>query len=283
MKLLLQKKRVLGIFILGSALAIYFFVSTFNSKILEIVFLDVGQGDAIFITTPNGRQVLIDTGPKNNLGSKLSRYMSSSDRSLDLIIMTHPDLDHVGSMISLIDRYSIDVVIHSGLLAGAPIYFAIANRINEKEIRTLTAHAGQRIVLDHNVYLDIYMPHSFSTATEPNDYSIVTRLRYGNSSVLMTGDASDTVEYELIDTYGDILESDILKVGHHGSQTSTSELFIETVNPKYSIISAGCDNRFGHPHGLVLATLFTSNTQVLNTCNEGDIRFQSDGIEWVRN
>ncbi len=252
------------------------------SSNLEIVFLDVGQGDAILITTPHGRQVVVDTGAKNNLGVKLAPYMSVSDRSIDMVVMTHPDLDHVGGMISLLDRYDIDVIMHSGLLAGAPIYSAIAEKVKQHTIPTITGEAGQVITLDKNVYLEIYSPHINLASFEANDYSIVMRLVYGNTSVLLTGDATKSIEYELVNTYGNILTSDILKVGHHGSQTSTSDLFIQTVSPQYGIISAGCDNRFGHPHGNVLATLFSAQVQVLDTCNEGDIIFESNGEGWQK-
>lgn len=263
------------------AVAISLFIYTSYSQKLEIVFLDVGQGDATLITTPRGRQILIDAGAKNNLGSIISKYMSVSDRSLDMVIMTHPDLDHVGGMISLVDRYAIDVIMHSGLLAGAPIYPAIAQRINQYSIPTLTAHAGQVIEIDKDIYLEIYSPYTGYESLEANDYSIVVRLVYGNTSALLTGDATKSVEYELVHTYGDLLQSDILKVGHHGSQTSTSEMFVETVTPKYGVISASCDNRFGHPHGNVLATLFSAQAHILDTCNNGDIIFESDGEGWL--
>lgn len=250
---------------------------------LQIVFLDVGQGDAIFITTPNGRQVLVDAGPHNNLGQTLARYMPASDRSLDLVIMTHPDLDHIGGMVSLVDRYDIDLVMHSGLLAGSSTYKAVADRINQKKIPTIRAEAGQVIELDKDIFLEIYSPYQGFESLEPNDFSIVARLVYRDTSALLTGDATKLNEHEIVETYGDIIHSDILKVGHHGSQTSTSDVFVATVAPQYGIISAGCNNRFGHPHGDVLATLFTYHIEILDTCNSGDIVFESDGIHWSVN
>ena len=282
MKSFIKNNTILSLGIIIVIASVWISVFAFNKKnILEVVFLDVGQGDATLIITPNGRQVLIDAGAKNNLGSKLAVHMPISDRSLDLVIMTHPDLDHIGGMISLVDRYVIDLVMHSGLLAGAPVYAAVADRIHQKEIQTITAEAGQMITLDTDVYLEIYSPYTGFESLEPNDFSIITRLVYGGTSVMLTGDATKLNEYEIVDTYSNRLKSDILKVGHHGSKTSTSELFIETVDPEYGIISAGCDNRFGHPHGSVLATLFTYRVQVLDTCNEGDIVFESDGEEWI--
>ncbi len=260
-----------------------FIYAVSSNKNLEIVFLDVGQGDATLITTPSGRQILIDTGPKPTIGKKLSPHMNISDRSLDMVILTHSDLDHVGGMISLINRYDIDLVIHSGLMVGSSIYAAIAENINEYEIPAIAATMGQIIQLDRNLYLEVLGPTDSFASTDTNDYSVIVRLVYGNTSVLLTGDASDTIEYDLVDTFGEHIKSDILKVGHHGSQTSSAELFLETVSPEYGIVSAGCDNRFGHPHGAVLANLFSAKIQVLDTCNEGDIIFESDGEEWIRN
>jgi competence protein ComEC len=272
---------LLSLGIVIAVVSIFLSVLAFRStQKLEIVFLDVGQGDATLVTTPNGRQILIDAGVKNNLGQTLSQYMSASDRSLDLIVMTHPDLDHVGGMVSLVDRYDIDLIMHSGLLAGAPVYAAIAERVNQKNIKTMTAEAGQVIQLDTDVHLEIYSPYSEYESLESNEFSIIARLVYKDTSVMLTGDAVKVNEYEVVETYRDRLKSDILKVGHHGSQTSTSDVFVETVNPEYGVISAGCSNRFGHPHGNVLTTLFTNQVEVFDTCNDGDVIFKSNGEFW---
>ena len=251
-----------------------------NSTTLQVVFLDVGQGDALLITTPHGRQVLVDAGPSNTLGQTIAPYMSVSDRSLDLVMLTHPDLDHVGGMVSLVDRYDIGMVMHSGLLAGSPVYAAIAERIRQKNIPTMSAEAGQVITLEPGVILEIYSPYPSFESLEPNDYSIVARLVYGTTSVMLTGDATKQIELEVTETFGDRLQSDILKVGHHGSQTSTSDPFVEAVSPQYAVLSYGCNNRFGHPHGEVLATLFSHQIELYDTCNDGDVVFESDGEEW---
>lgn len=253
-----------------------------GSHELEIVFLDVGQGDATLITTPRGRQVLIDTGVDNAIGGSIARYMDVTDRSLDMVIMTHPDTDHVGGMISLLKKYEIETIVHSGLLAGAPIYGAIVEGINQSDSTVITAEAGQMYELEDGITLEVLHPRSGYESLEPNEYSIILRLTYGEGSALLMGDATKINEYELVNTYGDDLKSDILKVGHHGSQTSSGENFLKKVNADFGIISAGCNNRFGHPHGEVLARLFTNNIEVLDTCGEGDIIFQSDGEGWIR-
>jgi len=258
------------------------FVVFGHTNKLEVVFLDVGQGDATLITTPHGRQVLIDAGVDTTIGRSLAKHMPSSDRSLDIVIMTHPDLDHVGGMMPLLQRYDVKSIIHSGLLAGSPLYQAVAETINNQKVETISAHAGQRIFLDKDVYIDVLSPHQNLQSLEPNEYSVVVRLVHGDTSMLLMGDATKFNEQEILGTFGDLIDSDILKVGHHGSQTSSSFNFIKTVSPEYSVVSAGCNNRFGHPHASVLATLFGVQSQVLDTCNDGDIIFQSDGKNWIK-
>lgn len=281
MKAFIKRKPLVVLLAALLIILIELLTTAFSSKQdLEIVFLDVGQGDAIFITTPSGRQVLVDAGPRNNLGSSLAHYMPSYDRSINLVILTHPDLDHVGGMVSLIDRYDIDLLIHSGLLAGSDVYAAIADRVNQLGIPTTTAAAGQVIDLGDGVSLEIFSPHPDLDSFESNDYSIVARLSYGDTSVLLTGDAPKVIEQNVVRAFGDRIQSDILKVGHHGSNTSTGDFFFEAVNPEYAVLSYGCSNRFGHPHGEVLATLFAQQVSVLDTCNDGDVVFESDGKDW---
>lgn len=252
------------------------------NKILEIVFLDVGQGDTTLIRTPQGRNIIIDTGPKNNLGEKLAPYIPMYDRTIDLLILTHPDLDHIGGTLSILKNYKVKKVVHSGLLAGASMYKAVAARVDGLDIPATEVLVGQVIQLDKDVYLEIYNPTPTTESFEPNDYSIVTRLIYRNSSVLLTGDASTLVEHDITDIYNTNIVSNILKIGHHGSKTSTGDFFLEIVQPEIAIISAGCNNRFGHPHPDVLARLFIHKIEVFDTCNNGDIAFESNGEEWVK-
>lgn len=253
-----------------------------HTQPLKVIFLDVGQGDATLIITPNGRSIVIDTGPKNNLGSLIAPYLSLTDHDIDLLILTHPDLDHIGGTLSLLKNYKVKQLMHSGLLAGADMYEAIATAITTERIPSFAGRVGQVVQLDKNVYLEIYSPTPSLESFEPNDYSIVSRLVYNNTSVMLMGDASTIIEHDVSEVYGNHIISDILKIGHHGSQTSTGDFFLDTVQPKTAIISAGCNNRFGHPHSEVVARLFIYQVTVLDTCSQGDIEFHSDGEMWTK-
>ena len=269
-------------FFLVSAIILSVVIFSRNAD-LKIIFLDVGQGDATMITTPMGKQILIDTGAKGTISQKIAKYMPVSDHSLDMLILTHPDLDHVGGGLSIINNYEVDVLLHSGLLAGAPMYEAFAERSTQLGIPAITAQAGQKIELEPDLYLQVMSPYPGLDTMEPNDFSVVMRLVYGDTSALLMGDATKFIETDMVNMYGDIIQSDILKVGHHGSQTSTSEDFVGVVNPQYGVISASCNNNFGHPHGSVLATLFKAGVEVLGTCEEGDIVFTSNGERFKKN
>ena len=269
---------ILGVVVFSS---LFLFIQEMTrSNTAKVIFLDVGQGDSILIITPNGRQILIDAGKYPDISTKIASYMPISDRSLDIVIATHPDIDHVAGFNALLDEYEIDMFIHSGLLAGEPVYRTIANKIRDQEISVHTAIAGEKIFIDKNMYLEILSPYSNQKIENPNDYSVVARLVYNDHAILLTGDASKLVEQNLVSMYGDSIQSDILKIGHHGSKTSSDENFVKIVNPKYGIISAGCGNQFGHPHASVLRVLDENNITELNTCKNGDIVFEFNNGKW---
>lgn len=280
-----DSRKIISVVILSCFIGTCFLVYqalAFESGVLQVVFLDVGQGDSIFIQTPSGKQILIDAGKYTDIGSLVAPYMSLNDRSLDMIIATHPDVDHIGGFISLVNEYDIDVFVHSGLLAGAREYQELAHTINEHHIPTVVGVSGSRIFLDKNVSLDILSPYPGFYSDEANEYSLVMRLVYGETSLMLTGDATIFNEYDLVSMYGENLESNILKLGHHGSKTSTSELWLDSVHPQSAIISRGCNNRFGHPHNEVVDRITERNIEMFDTCLLGDIVFESDGEIWLK-
>ena len=252
-----------------------------SKKQARIIFLDVGQGDAILIISPNGRQVLVDSGKYDDISMKITKYMPFSDRSLDFVIVTHPDIDHIAGFNALLDEYEIGTFIHSGLLAGAPVYRSIAKKVQKYHIPQHQAVAGEKIFLDKDMYLEILSPYTGQKVEDANSASVVVHLLYRGHDVLLTGDAPQKIEQNLLSLYGKRLKSDILKMGHHGSKNSSGRKFVESVNPQYGIISAGCHNRYGHPSARVLRLLDDLKITELSTCETGDIIFDFVDNGWV--
>lgn len=260
---------------------VFIWTAEAGSKELTVAFLDIGQGDAIYIETPNGTQVLIDGGRGKQILRALGDVMPLSDRSIDIVIATHPDADHIGGLSDVFERYDIGVFLESGAVNDTNIAKELEKFVLGEGLIPILARRGMKLSLDENVFLHILFPDRDVSRTDPNDGSIIARLVYGESSFLFTGDASKGVENYLVKLDGVALQSDVLKTGHHGSKTSTSALFISTVTPQYAIISAGKNNSYGHPHQEVLDTLSDFDAQILKTFEEGNIIFTSNGGEPV--
>ncbi len=273
---------VLALVVLGVGLLVYSLSQAHRD--LRVVFLDVGQGDATLIQTPLGKNILVDTGPGFDIDYALARYMDASDRHIDTVILTHPDTDHVSGTLTLLDRYQVDRVFHSGLMAGAPIYSTIAEKTRSQKIPSQRLVAGQKLLIEPGLYFEVLWPQQYLESLDSNDYSIVLQLVYGDKKILLPGDIPKHIEVDIVDVYGSSLGSDILKLSHHGSSTSTHELFMDAVAPEYSIVSAACSNRFGHPHGEVLNIVYHEGSRLLDTCRDGDIVFEfKDGDFFLKN
>jgi len=252
------------------------FIETRNG-ILTVVFLDAGQGDAIFIEAPNGNQVLIDGGPNKSVLRQLSKVMPFYDRSIDIIIATHSDKDHIGGLPDVLQRYTVDFILESGAKNDTGISRAFESAILQNKIKRIFAKRGMAITLGDDVFLNILFPDRDVSEVESNTASIVAQLVYKNTEFMFTGDSPKTIEEYLVFLDGEKLRSDVLKVGHHGSKTSSSESFVGYVSPEYAIISAGADNSYGHPHKEVVEILNQFGSAILNTKDNGAIVFKSDG------
>lgn len=279
---------VAGVLFLGIVtITIWFQVLVFSpsNQELKVVFFDVGQGDAIFIEAPNGRQLLIDGGVSSNvLLRELGRVMSFWDRSLDVVLATHPDRDHIGGLPDVLRRFAVDSVIESGAKSDTDLDELLLQLTGVEGAKHLIARRGQRLWLDETagVYVDILYPdQDVSEFPDTNDASIVARLVYGETEFLFTGDAPKEVEEYLVWLDSTEVKADVLKVGHHGSKTSTSDFFLGWVDPEFAVISAGRDNSYGHPHQEVLETLEKFEIDILSTAEEGRIEFVSDGVNLV--
>ncbi len=255
-----------------------------NTK-LKVAVLDIGQGDSIYVEAPNGRQMLIDGGRTSKILSRLSEVMPFGDRSIDVLVVTNPDADHFAGFINVLENYDVGMVMESGTVSTSKTYKAFVALLAEKKIPDVLARSGMDVLLDakKNVHMEILFPDRDVSHFTHNDGSIVSRLIYGATSVMLTGDATKHTENILVSKYPkEELESTILKVGHHGSRTSSGASFVKAVAPKYSVISDGKNNSYGHPHKETLDTLLSAGVKILRTDELGTIVFQSDGIEFMR-
>lgn len=256
-------------------------VTSSRAEELEISFLNVGQGDAIFITTPNGNQILIDGGPDSSVLRELGKVMPFYDRSIDVVLATHSDADHIGGLPLVFKRFEIDAYIDNGAGGTTATFDALTESVRLEESNVISAFSGERVWLDEEVYLDIFYPNEGEIRNESNENSIVAKLVYRNFSVMLTGDSPIAIEKYLSAKYSNNLEANVLKIGHHGSKTSTSLYFLNSVKPELAIISAGKNNKYGHPHESVLSLLKDRSIEIKNTTSSGRIIIKSDGAGYV--
>ncbi|MBL7045051.1 MAG: MBL fold metallo-hydrolase [Parcubacteria group bacterium] len=278
---MLNAKKNIKLYLLFGLLILNIFIWSVifgeESEILRVAFLDVGQGDAVFIQAPNGNQVLIDSGVNKKVLRELGKVMPFYDRSIDMLIATHPDKDHIGGFPDILKRYKVDFLLHSGRESESAIYGEVVQLTGLAGVRTVEARRGMVVVLDDDVHLNILFPDREVPELESNTASVIAQLVYGETEFMLTGDSPKAIENYLVMLDGESLESDVLKVGHHGSKTSSANAFIGFVQPKYSVISAGKDNKYGHPHEEVLETLGQFGSAILSTQDKGLIVFESDG------
>jgi competence protein ComEC len=280
MKSFLKMKKWL-IFVIGGVLILSLFLIYYFSseKNLKIIFLNVGQGDAILIRTIKGENILIDGGPNKNIIFKLDSYIPFYERKIDLMILTHPDPDHLNGLVEVLKRYPTRKVFYNGVKDNDLTYSEFLKIIEEKKIEKEVVWLGKNFEFK-NGKIEIFYPFENLSGLEfknDNDSSIVFKLTYGKIRILFTGDATKKIEEKLIENNLD-LEAEILKVAHHGSKDSTSLNFLEKVKPIYAIISVG-ENKFGHPSLRVLKNLEKIKTKVLRTDQLDDIIFETNGVD----
>jgi competence protein ComEC len=251
-----------------------------GEPVLEVSFLDIGQGDAIFITSPGGTQVLIDGGKGSEILGALGDAMGFFDRTIDMVLATHPDQDHIGGLVDVLKRYEVTTIVMTENVNNTPAFEAFQSAVENEGAHVLYARRGQIYDLGKGTQgsttLTVLFPDHDPTELESNMSSIVARLVYGESEYLLTGDSPKEIEEYLV-SIGTELTSDVLKVGHHGSRTSTAETFVSVVAPQYAVISAGKDNSYGHPHKEVVEILQRHDIVQKSTAEEGTIKTFSDG------
>lgn len=271
------KEVVIGVLVLSN---VFVWLAVYQRKsgdILSVYFLDVGQGDAILIDSPTHKQVLIDGGKNRKVLSEISKVLLFGDKTIDVVIGTHPDADHIGGLPEVISRYDVGLFLEPGVKSDNNIDDELKKRIEDKNIPSILARRGMVLNFGDGIRLTILFPTQEVSNWETNRASIVAKLEYGGKSFLLTGDSPIDIENVLVKINSEILDIDVLKAGHHGSRTSTAAAFATAVSPQYAVISAGKNNSYGHPHQEVLNNLASVGAQVLNTAQSGTIKFQTDG------
>jgi len=261
---------------------------------LVVGFLDVGQGDSAFIQTPEGHQILIDGGPGSTVLEKLSQLMPFWDKSLDVVILTHPEKDHMAGILEILQKYKVDYFLWTGVVKNdaenkkLATLLEKAQKSNNKFLASLsepgntkiiTASAGQEIKAGSVLFNILYPLENLNgkeVKSTSNDSCLVSKITFGKSSFLFACDISSVAEKKLVSENID-LQADVLKVAHHGSKYSTSDIFLSAVKPEVAVIEVG-KNSYGHPTPETLQRLEKSGIKVLRTDKDGDVKFVSDGI-----
>lgn len=251
----------------------------FSSACLEVSFFDVGQGDSIFIQTPEKHQVLIDGGPNySSVLDGLSREMPFNDEEIDLVILTHPETDHMTGLLSVLENYKVDNIIWTGIEKEGERFENWKRMISAEGANIYYANSGDKVIMNDTV-LEIINPEESLIGIESkdsNDTAIVSKLKYKDSSFLFSGDISSKKEKNLLNQD---IDADILKVAHHGSKYSTSEEFLKVVSPLAAVIQVG-KNSYGHPTEEVLTRLNNFGIKVLRNDLNGNIKIVSDGMNY---
>jgi len=251
-----------------------------GGEIATIYFLDVGQGDAILIDSPTHNRVLIDGGKNRQILGELGKILPFGDRRIDVVVVTHPDADHIGGLPEVVSRYDVGVLLESGAESENSLDEELDSRLLERGVEKILAKRGMVIHLGGGAELRILFPNGDVSNLDTNDASIIAEFVYGESEVLLTGDAGIKTENMLTLLDREALDTDILKFGLHGSRTSTSLAFAELASPEYSIISASAGNSYGHPHREVLNILESVGSQIFSTAERGTIIFETNGKTW---
>ncbi|MDM5189762.1 MBL fold metallo-hydrolase [Bacillus sp. DX4.1] len=239
---------------------------------MKISFFKVGQGDATLISLPNGQTMLIDGGPYGAGEVIIQKLVEKGIKHLDVVMGTHPDMDHIGGLIPIIEQMPVSLVLDSGKLYSSFTYHTYRRSIKKRGIPFVRVKQGQHIPLDPHVSIQVL--NDGKSKMENNESSIVLKIRYGKADFLLMGDADVQTENKIIKQYD--VHADVLKVGHHGSYTSTGERFLAKVSPQIAIISYDKKNPYGHPHQSVVKRLKRYGV-LMYTTDKKTIEIETDG------
>ena len=254
----------------------------YADKKLHVVFCDVGQGDAIFIRTPKGSDILVDGGPDDSVLSCLSNNMPFWDRTIELLILTHPDADHVTGLIDVIERYSVIRFYTSDVETTTAVYKEFLKKIADYKIRKNYLWQGDKFVFEERLVLETFWPTRLwreeSGGSPTNSFSIITLLTYKNFGLLLTGDSDLAQMEEVVGSLrGEQEDIEVIKIPHHGSRFGISGQVLDIISPELAVISVGENNSYGHPTPFVLGLLKEKNIKTLRTDQNGEVKIISNG------
>lgn len=244
---------------------------------LAVHFIDVGQADSIFIQLPNGQCMLIDAGKNGDGGIVVDYLRQHQVNKIDYLVGTHPHEDHIGGLDDVIDNFDIGKFYMPKVTHTTKTFRDVLTAAQSKGLKITPAKAGVEILSQPGLVIDILSPLQ-NEYDQLNNYSAVIKLTYGNHSWLFTGDAEELAEQDMLNSNID-LRADILKVGHHGSHSSSTDQFLQRVNPQWAVISVGKDNDYGHPHQEVMERLQQAGINIYRTDIQGTIIMTSNGTE----
>lgn len=248
---------------------------------LLVHFIDVGQGDSTLIEFPNGEIALIDGGPRSSSENLLNYLKASNIKKIDYLIATHPHEDHIGGLPEVIRNFEIDKVYMPERTANTNIFKELLETIKDKDKKIKIAKSGDILIDEDNIKFYFLAPVK-NTYENTNDFSIVSKIEYGKTGIIIMGDAERVSEKDILSLKSN-LKADVLRVGHHGSSTSSTEEFLEEVKAKDYVISLGKDNSYGHPHREVVESINKRNGNIYRTDEMGDILMSSDGNKIIFN
>ena len=245
-----------------------------SNENLEVYFLDVGQGDSELIVLPGNVKILIDGGPNNKILKELSSVLKPTDRYIDLVILSHPELDHFSGLTDVLKRYQVGAFVSNGRRGNAPAFRDLEKIIKENKIAAVVLAENDKIKYLKNSFNVLSPSKNLLQSAELNDTTLVMKFENEEVKILFTGDIGENIEEFLIKKYD--LSADVLKVAHHGSKFSTGENFLKKATPKISVIEVG-KNSYGHPTAETLNGLASIGAQIFRTDKDGTIKFVIDG------
>lgn len=245
-----------------------------KSKELKVHYINVGQGDSILVQV-NGKNLLIDAGPASNKDDLLKYLAKQNIKKLDYVVVTHPHEDHIGGMKEIIDKYKIDQFYAPKITLDTKTFENMVTSLSNKKLKINVAKTGVTLDLGLNVTCEMLAPNN-TNYESINNYSAVIMLKYGSSKFLFMGDAEALSEKEILKNGTDV-SCDVLKIGHHGSSSSSSKAFLDKSNPKIAVISCGKNNDYGHPNKVTLSELKKRNIKIYRTDINNTIVLTSDG------